>query len=282
MSAADRRPLRELSPQWRIDADLCDVTDRPDHARAKRLCADELDAALAEGDAAGPEPCELCGHTDAHLDDICTHPYCHCPTLKAAVERAALPPQPEWHPIATVPQDRTYVLVWQEDVGHDVYRFGPGLISQPDDPQWTHWKPLDTPRGVALAPDIPMDDMASMLKEARRRLNAAPPSLGGADLPAFMVEFALDVVRQASGKMREVALPPAPAPMFSVEELSRLKTIDRCIRHSEQTGVKLTNTLSGRQVRFLRELVERLSGLAVAEASALARPRQVEKAEEKQ
>lgn len=49
-------------------------------------------------------------------------------------------------------------------------------------------------------------------------------------------------------------------PMFSIEELSRLKTIDRCIAHADKTGAKLTNTLSSKQVRFLRYLVERLSG----------------------
>ncbi len=52
----------------------------------------------------------------------------------------------EWQPIDTVPQDREYVLVWNEDEGCAVYRFGPGLISAVDDPQWTHWMPLpDSP-----------------------------------------------------------------------------------------------------------------------------------------
>lgn len=48
-------------------------------------------------------------------------------------------------------------------------------------------------------------------------------------------------------------------PLFSIEDLSRLKTIDRAIAHAEAKGTKLTNSLSSKQIRFLRGLVERLS-----------------------
>ncbi len=48
-------------------------------------------------------------------------------------------------------------------------------------------------------------------------------------------------------------------PRFSIEDLSRLKTIDRCLAHAERRGITATRTLSGKQVLFLRELIERLS-----------------------
>ena len=51
----------------------------------------------------------------------------------------------EWQPIESVPKDRRWVLVWSEDCDYSVYRFGPGLISEPDDPQWSHWMPLPDP-----------------------------------------------------------------------------------------------------------------------------------------
>ncbi len=46
---------------------------------------------------------------------------------------------------ATVPTDKRWVLVWQEDNDYWIYRFGPGLMSEPDDVQWTHWMPLPAP-----------------------------------------------------------------------------------------------------------------------------------------
>lgn len=51
----------------------------------------------------------------------------------------------DWQSIASVPQDRRWVLVWQEDAEYSIYRFGPGLIEEPDDVQWTHWQPLPPP-----------------------------------------------------------------------------------------------------------------------------------------
>lgn len=48
-------------------------------------------------------------------------------------------------------------------------------------------------------------------------------------------------------------------PRFSIEDLSRLKTIDRCLAHADRRGITATRTLSGKQVLFLRELVERLT-----------------------
>lgn len=57
--------------------------------------------------------------------------------------------QTAWQPIETVPQDRRWVLVWQEDYECAVCRFGPGLISEPDDVQWTHWMPIPSPPGAS-------------------------------------------------------------------------------------------------------------------------------------
>lgn len=62
-----------------------------------------------------------------------------------AVASPAPPDPPEgWHPIATVPQDRRWVLVWCEDVGYSIYRFGSGLHAS-EEPQPTHWRPLPDP-----------------------------------------------------------------------------------------------------------------------------------------
>ena len=66
--------------------------------------------------------------------------------------RAGVSDPPAWQPIATVPRDRRYVLVWQEDVGYWIYRFGPGLITEPDDIQWTHWRELPAPPVLAPTP----------------------------------------------------------------------------------------------------------------------------------
>jgi len=47
--------------------------------------------------------------------------------------------------------------------------------------------------------------------------------------------------------------------VFSIEDLSRLKTIDRCLAHAEKKGIPATRSLSSEQVRFLRYLVEQLA-----------------------
>jgi hypothetical protein len=65
-------------------------------------------------------------------------------TIREAEQRVRLlsaPVTSGWQPIATVPQDRRWVLVWSEDMEYCVYRFGPGLI-EAEGPQPTHWMPL--------------------------------------------------------------------------------------------------------------------------------------------
>lgn len=63
---------------------------------------------------------------------------------EAAEARVRVLEQP-WQPIASVPRHRMWVVVTDADQNYGVYRFGDGLISEPDEPHWTHWMPLPAP-----------------------------------------------------------------------------------------------------------------------------------------
>ncbi len=84
--------------------------------------------------------------------------------------RAALQP-PAWRPIETAPQDRRWLLVWCEDVGYSIYRFGPGLI-EAEEPQPTHWLPLPDPPAVGGdAPPPPQEQGTFVMDEETNRWN---------------------------------------------------------------------------------------------------------------
>lgn len=55
----------------------------------------------------------------------------------------------DWQPIATAPQDWSWFLAWCADLGHFVYRLGPGLIAG-EEPEPTHWMPLPQPPSSVL------------------------------------------------------------------------------------------------------------------------------------
>jgi hypothetical protein len=66
--------------------------------------------------------------------------------LTAASSRVTL----AWQPIETAPKDGRWFLGWNEDVGHFVWRDGPGLLTG-EDPAPTHWMPLTAPNEAADA-----------------------------------------------------------------------------------------------------------------------------------
>ncbi len=54
-----------------------------------------------------------------------------------------------------------------------------------------------------------------------------------------------------------------PGTTMTFEQVERLRTIDDAFSYAEERGLKLTQVLSSKQIRFLRELVEPVSVGAV-------------------
>jgi hypothetical protein len=248
---ADRRPLRELVEKWRV---LVSTPGYEGIAVILEQCADELAAALAEGDAAGPPDarCRNCGcrqweHEPETIrragwkDGDQQRCICGaCPAWEvAAVERAALPLT-------------DYVRLFLEKLPD---MNPPEAWLDPDGDVGFDW---DLGRGAVLSASIRGDG-----RVAWAGLIGDWKATGNFLLPAWPDDF-VDALKRIDAR---AALPPAPAP--DVQERLDAATAQLLI----ELAFLLPKGTDVMKHPIAAKLIEFRDAVRVAEASALARPR---------